>query len=42
MTEIVADMGSLEKMIKKGASTVEAERAAIRTLVVAARSRVRS
>ena len=39
MTEIVADMGSLEKTIKKSASPVEAERAAIRQLVVAARAR---
>src|SRR3954451_3699920 len=39
MTEIVADMGSLEKMIKKSASPEEAERAAIRELVVAARAR---
>ena len=36
MTEIVADMGSLEKTIKKSASPAEAERAAIRELVVAA------
>jgi putative transposase len=39
MTEIVADMGSLEKTIKKAASSAEAERAAIRELVVAARAR---
>jgi|tagenome__1003787_1003787.scaffolds.fasta_scaffold19796300_2 putative transposase len=39
MTEIVADMGSLEKTIKKSASPEEAERAAIRELVVAARAR---
>src|SRR3954451_19157869 len=39
MTEIVADMGSLEKTIKKTASPEEAERAAIRELVVAARAR---
>ena len=39
MTEIVADMGSLEKTIKKTASAEEAERAAIRELVVAARAR---
>ena len=39
MTEIVADMGSLEKRIKKTASPEEAERAAIRELVVAARAR---
>src|SRR3954464_4160081 len=39
MTEIVADMGSLEKRIKKTASAEEAERAAIRELVVAARAR---
>jgi putative transposase len=39
MTEIVADMGSLEKTIKKSASPEEVERAAIRELVVAARAR---
>jgi transposase-like protein len=39
MTEIVADMGSLEKTIKKSASPAEVERAAIRELVVAARAR---
>ena len=39
MTEIVADMGSLERTIKKSASPAEAERAAIRELVVAARAR---
>src|SRR4051812_24298387 len=39
MTEIVADMGSLEKTIKKTASVQEAERAAIRQFVVAARAR---
>src|SRR3954471_19475592 len=39
MNEIVADMGSLEKTIKKTASAEEAERAAIRELVVAARAR---
>jgi|tagenome__1003787_1003787.scaffolds.fasta_scaffold20854285_1 putative transposase len=38
MTEIVADMSSLDKTIKKMVS-VEAERAAIRELVVAARAR---
>src|SRR3954447_16714162 len=38
MNEIVADMGSLDKMIKKTASVEEAERAAIRELVVAARA----
>jgi hypothetical protein len=32
MTEIVADMGSLEKRIKKTASPEEAERAAIRVV----------
>jgi putative transposase len=32
-------MGSLEKTIKKAASSAEAERAAIRELVVAARAR---
>jgi hypothetical protein len=37
--EIVADMGSLEKTIKKAASSAEAERAAIRELVVAAPAR---
>src|SRR3954452_12397302 len=39
MTEIVADMGSVEKTIKKTASVQEAERAAIRQFVVAARAR---
>jgi putative transposase len=39
MTEIVADMGSLENTIKKAASPMEVERAAIRELVVAARAR---
>jgi putative transposase len=39
MTEIVADMGSLEKTINKSASPAEVERAAIRQLVVAARAR---
>src|SRR3954469_3313512 len=39
MTEIVADMGSLEKTIKKSASPMDAERVAIRELVVAARAR---
>jgi hypothetical protein len=39
MTEIVADVGSLEKTIKKSASPAEAERTAIRQLVVAARGR---
>jgi putative transposase len=39
MTEIVAGMGSLEKTIKKSASPEEAERAAIREPVVAARAR---
>src|SRR3954470_10759600 len=39
MTEIVADMGSVEKTIKKTASVQEAERAVIRDLVVAARAR---
>jgi putative transposase len=39
MTEIVADMGSLEKRIKNTASPEDAERAAIRELVVAARTR---
>jgi putative transposase len=39
MTEIVADMGSLENAIKKSTSPAEAERAAIRELVVAARAR---
>jgi len=38
MNEIVADMGSLDKMIKETASVEEAERAAIRELVVAARA----
>jgi ATP/maltotriose-dependent transcriptional regulator MalT len=40
--EMVADMGSLEKTIKKAASSAEAERAAIRELVVAAGSAVRT
>jgi putative transposase len=39
MTEIVADMGSLEKRIKKSGAPKEVERAAIRELVVAARAR---
>jgi transposase-like protein len=39
MTETVADMGSLEKTIKKVASPGEMERAAVRELVVAARAR---
>jgi len=39
MTETVADMGSLEKTIKKAASPADAERAVIRELVVAARAR---
>src|SRR3954454_9243749 len=39
MTEIVADMGSLQKTIKKTESPAEAERAAIRQLVAAARAR---
>jgi putative transposase len=39
MSEIVADMGLLEKTIKKSAFPEEAERAAIRELVVAARAR---
>jgi transposase-like protein len=39
MTETVADMGSLEKTIKKSASPVESERAVIRELVLAARAR---
>jgi len=39
MTETVADMGSLDKTIKKAASPGEVERAAIRDLVLAARAR---
>jgi hypothetical protein len=39
MTETVADMGSLEKTIKKAASPADAERAVIRELVIAARAR---
>lgn len=39
MTETVADVAPLEKTIKKVASLGEAERAAIRDLVVAARAR---
>jgi hypothetical protein len=39
MTETVADMGSLEKTIKKVASPTDVERSAIRELVVAARAR---
>src|SRR3954471_9978385 len=34
MTEIVADMGSVEKTIKKSAAPAEVDRAAIRELVV--------
>src|SRR4051794_34768787 len=37
--ETVADVGSLDRTIKKVASPVDAERAAIRELVVAARAR---
>ena len=39
MTETVADVGSLEKKIKKTTSPAEAERTAIRELVLAARAR---
>jgi hypothetical protein len=40
-TETVGDVCSLEKAIKKAVSSAEAERAAIRDLVVAARARGR-
>jgi putative transposase len=39
MTETVADVGSLDKTIKRTVSPSELERAAIRELVVAARAR---
>src|SRR4051795_13396191 len=39
MSEIVADVGSLQETIKKAESPVEVERAAIRQLVAAARAR---
>jgi hypothetical protein len=38
-TEIVADLGSFQKTIVKTASPKEAQRAAIRELVVAGRAR---